>query len=33
MCRPNLENFFSSGWHLHESLRDIGTQQNAFTSR
>ncbi len=33
MCRPNLENFFSSGWHLHESLRGIGTQQNAFTSR
>jgi glutamine synthetase len=20
MCRPNLPNFFSSGWHLHESL-------------
>lgn len=33
MCRPILENFFSSGWHLHESLRDIGTQQNAFTNR
>jgi glutamine synthetase len=33
MCRPNLENFFSSGWHLHQSLRDIGTQQNAFTAR
>lgn len=33
MCRPNLENFFSSGWHLHQSLREIGTQQSAFTSR
>jgi glutamine synthetase len=20
MCRPNLPNFFSSGWHLHQSL-------------
>ena len=20
MCRPALPNFFSSGWHLHESL-------------
>jgi glutamine synthetase len=29
MCRPNLPNFFSSGWHLHESLRKDGT--NAFT--
>jgi glutamine synthetase len=29
MCRPNLPNFFSSGWHLHESLRKGGT--NAFT--
>lgn len=22
MCRPGLPNFFSSGWHLHESLLD-----------
>ena len=22
MCRPGLPNFFSSGWHLHQSLRD-----------
>lgn len=33
MCRPNLANFFSSGWHLHQSLRDIERQQNAFTAR
>jgi glutamine synthetase len=33
MCRPNLPNFFSSGWHLHESLRTIETQENAFTNR
>lgn len=31
MCRPQLENLFSSGWHLHQSLvaRDSGA--NAFT--
>jgi glutamine synthetase len=33
MCRPGLPNFFSSGWHLHESLRDRGTGENAFTSQ
>jgi glutamine synthetase len=32
MCRPALPNFFSSGWHLHESLRDRETGENAFTS-
>jgi glutamine synthetase len=32
MCRPNLPNAFSSGWHLHESLRDRKTGENAFTS-
>ncbi len=31
MCRPALPNFFSSGWHLHESLlRPDGS--NAFAS-
>ena len=32
MCRPGLPNFFSSGWHLHQSLiaRQDGT--NAFAS-
>jgi glutamine synthetase len=32
MCRPGLPNFFSSGWHLHESLRDRSSGDNAFTS-
>lgn len=31
MCRPGLPNFFSSGWHLHESLRN-GSGANAFVS-
>jgi len=30
MCRPNLPNLFSSGWHLHQSLRDRANRQNAF---
>jgi glutamine synthetase len=30
MCRPALPNFFSSGWHLHQSLRETGTGNNAF---
>jgi len=32
MARPGLPNMFSSGWHLHESLRDRATGENAFTS-
>ncbi|HKC26956.1 MAG TPA: glutamine synthetase family protein [Jatrophihabitans sp.] len=32
MTRPALPNFFSSGWHLHQSLRDRDTAKNAFTS-
>jgi glutamine synthetase len=32
MCRPNLPNFFSNGWHLHESLRHRDGGANAFTS-
>jgi glutamine synthetase len=32
MCRPALPNFFSSGWHLHQSLRSLDTETNAFTS-
>ncbi len=32
MCRPALPNFFSSGWHLHESLISRGDRQNAFAS-
>lgn len=31
MCRPGLENFFSSGWHLHESLLDQNGE-NVFAS-
>tara|TARA_Y100001960_G_scaffold127566_1_gene135900 strand:- start:676 stop:2139 length:1464 start_codon:yes stop_codon:yes gene_type:complete len=30
MCRPNLPNLFSSGWHLHQSLWDIKTGRNLF---
>lgn len=30
MCRPGLPNIFSSGWHLHQSLWDLKTGENAF---
>ncbi|HXP29454.1 MAG TPA: glutamine synthetase family protein [Stellaceae bacterium] len=30
MCRPLLPNLMSSGWHLHQSLRDRRTGANAF---
>jgi glutamine synthetase len=30
MCRPGLPNVFSSGWHLHQSLRDRKSGGNAF---
>ena len=30
MCRPALENIFSSGWHLHQSLVARDTGRNAF---
>ena len=30
MCRPGLPNLFSSGWHLHQSLRARAGGQNAF---
>jgi glutamine synthetase len=32
MCRPGLPNFFSSGWHLHESLISRQEGTNAFAS-
>ena len=32
MCRPALPNFFSSGWHLHESLLSRADGRNAFAS-
>jgi glutamine synthetase len=30
MCRPALPNVMSSGWHLHQSLRERATGRNAF---
>ncbi len=30
MCRPRLPNACSSGWHLHQSLRDRNTGAGAF---
>jgi len=30
MCRPRLPNVMSSGWHLHQSLKDRKTGANAF---
>ncbi len=30
MCRPRLPNVMSSGWHLHQSLRDRKNGTNAF---
>jgi glutamine synthetase len=32
MCRPALPNFFSSGWHLHESLLSRTGGHNVFAS-
>jgi len=32
MCRPALANIASSGWHLHQSLTDAATGDNAFVS-
>jgi glutamine synthetase len=32
MCRPALPNFFSSGWHLHQSLMNRRDRSNAFAS-
>jgi glutamine synthetase len=32
MCRPKLPNVMSSGWHLHQSLVDLASGANAFTS-
>jgi glutamine synthetase len=30
MCRPKIPNVMSSGWHLHQSLKDRKTGDNAF---
>ena len=32
MCRPRIPNAMSSGWHLHQSLRERATGANAFMS-
>lgn len=32
MCRPALANFFSSGWHLHQSLYGVDGRDNAFVA-
>jgi glutamine synthetase len=32
MCKPGLPNVYSSGWHLHQSLVDIKTGDNAFAT-
>ena len=31
MCRPALKGYYSSGWHLHQSLTDASTGGNLFT--
>jgi glutamine synthetase len=31
MCRPALKGYYSSGWHLHQSLTDAGSGRNLFT--
>lgn len=30
MCRPRIPNVMSSGWHLHQSLRQVNGGANAF---
>jgi glutamine synthetase len=32
MTRPALPNFFSSGWHLHQSLCDLASGENLFAN-
>jgi glutamine synthetase len=32
MCRPRIPNVMSSGWHLHQSLRERKTGANAFAA-
>src|SRR5439155_5374829 len=33
MTRPKLDNVMSSGWHLHQSLRERRTGANAFAAK
>src|SRR5699024_8626997 len=30
MCRPVFPNFVSSGWHLHQSFKDLKTGENVL---
>lgn len=30
MCKPKIPGFYSSGWHLHQSLLDLDSGVNAF---
>src|SRR5205085_5806178 len=30
VCRPPFPNVMASGWHLHQSLRDLASGGNAF---
>jgi glutamine synthetase len=30
MCRPKLAGYYSSGWHLHQSVTDARSKQNLF---
>ncbi len=30
MCKPGIPGFYSSGWHLHQSLADLETGRNLF---
>jgi glutamine synthetase len=31
MCRPALKGYYSSGWHLHQSIADAQSGRNLFT--
>jgi glutamine synthetase len=30
MCKPKIQGFYSSGWHLHQSLTSLATGENVF---
>lgn len=30
MCKPAIESFYPSGWHMHQSLADLDTGENLF---
>jgi glutamine synthetase len=32
MCRPGLDGFYPSGWHLHQSLQDRSSGTNLFAA-